>query len=122
VYSLSGEDTTTMSLCGTVSARLFSPYDESMLSAGTDVPSSISTELVPPTVLLLAGSSEISPSTSDVSHSISPANTCIRYTYNLYWSMGICDMSESERDHSTSSMSRMRGAQHYSHISSQHDN
>lgn len=109
MYSLSGEDTTTTSLCGTVSARLFSPYDESMPSAGTDVPSSISTELVPPTMLLLAASSEISPSTSDVSHSISPADN-VYDTYNLYWSMGICDMSECESDHSPSSMSRMHEA------------
>jgi hypothetical protein len=100
VYSLSGEDTKTTSLCGTVSARLSSPYDESMLSAGTDVPSSINTELVPPTVALLDGSSEISPSTSEVSHSISPANTCLCYTYNHYWSTGICYTLKREADHS----------------------
>lgn len=46
-----------------------------MLSAGTDVASSISIEPVPPTVALpTAANSEISPPTSDASGSISPAN------------------------------------------------
>lgn len=47
-----------------------------MLSAGTDVASSISIEPVPPTVALpTAANSEISPPTSDASGSISPANS-----------------------------------------------
>jgi hypothetical protein len=46
-----------------------------MLSAGTDVASSISNEPVPPTVALpTAANSEISPPSSDSSGSISPAN------------------------------------------------